>query len=100
MALRVRRSRRALIALAGLAALARLAVADERRVALPDAGACGARAAPIHAVQGARSSSPLTGQVTIEGIVVGSVRGARDNSLQGFFLQEEDADADSDPLTS
>jgi predicted extracellular nuclease len=97
MALRVRRSRRALIALAGLAGLA---VADEGRVGLPDAGACGARAAPIHTVQGAGSSSPLTGQVTIEGIVVGSFRGARDNFLQGFFLQEEDADADSDPLTS
>jgi predicted extracellular nuclease len=58
----------------------------------------------IHAVQGAGDTSPLVGQtVTIEAIVTGDFQNgdadARRN-LQGFYLQEEDADADSDPLTS
>lgn len=53
----------------------------------------------IHEVQGDGFVSPLAGQtVTIEGIVVGSFLG--DTGLNGFFVQEEDADVDSNPFTS
>lgn len=53
----------------------------------------------IHTVQGSGSASPLTGQtVTIEGIVTASFQAATD--LSGFFVQEEDVNADADPLTS
>jgi predicted extracellular nuclease len=53
----------------------------------------------IHQVQGSGAASPLVGQkVTIEAVVVGDFQGA--NKLSGVFLQEEDADADADPLTS
>lgn len=48
----------------------------------------------ISAIQGAGNISPVVGTVvSLEGIVTG--RAAR-----GFFVQEEDADADADPLTS
>ena len=36
--------------------------------------------------------------VTVEGIVIGNYQGT--TKLSGFFLQEEDADADADPNTS
>jgi predicted extracellular nuclease len=50
----------------------------------------------IHEVQGSTNTSPLTGQtVTVDAIVTGHYPG-----LSGFFLQEEDADADADPATS
>jgi uncharacterized protein len=53
----------------------------------------------VHDIQGTGTSSPLVGQsVTINGIVVGDFQGA--TGLQGFFVQEEDADADANPLTS
>lgn len=53
----------------------------------------------IHEVQGSGTSSPLAGQtVTVEGVVVGDFQGFA--ALRGFFLQEEDADADADPSTS
>lgn len=58
----------------------------------------------IHEVQGSGTSSPLDGQVVIvEGIVTGDFQDgdADDQSnLRGFYVQEEDADADADPLTS
>jgi predicted extracellular nuclease len=58
----------------------------------------------IHEIQGAGAASPLDGQtVTIEGVVVGDFQNDGDvdsGNLNGFFVQEEDADADSDPLTS
>ncbi len=51
----------------------------------------------IHAVQGSGTASPLVGQsITIEGIVIGDFQ----DTVGGFFVQEEDSDADSDPLTS
>ena len=57
----------------------------------------------IHAIQGAGNSSPLEGAlVTIEAIVVGDFQaghGAHGN-LRGFFVQEEDADADAHVNTS
>ncbi len=56
----------------------------------------------IHDVQGAGASSPLAGaNVTIEGVVTASFQGAAaDPGLRGFFVQEEDANADQDPATS
>ncbi|PYQ54601.1 MAG: hypothetical protein DMF53_29235, partial [Acidobacteria bacterium] len=53
----------------------------------------------IHDVQGNGATSPIAGStVTVEGIVTANFQGA--NKLKGFFLQEEDADADADPNTS
>ena len=59
---------------------------------------------PIHDVQGPGLVSPIVGAtVIIEGIVVGDfqngVAGAN-GDLNGFHVQEEDVDADTDPLTS
>jgi predicted extracellular nuclease len=54
---------------------------------------------PIHAIQGQGSSSPLLNQRhTVEGVVVASFPGS--TGLNGFYLQEEDGDADSDPTSS
>jgi len=53
----------------------------------------------IHDVQGNGATSPIVGStVTVEGVVTANFQGA--NKLKGFFLQEEDADADADPNTS
>ncbi|WP_259724175.1 ExeM/NucH family extracellular endonuclease [Synechococcus sp. CS-1332] len=54
----------------------------------------------IHSIQGSSASfnPAFAGLQTIEGVVVGAFPGA--NGLNGFFVQEEDADADADPLTS
>ncbi|MFL6213062.1 MAG: ExeM/NucH family extracellular endonuclease [Blastocatellia bacterium] len=53
----------------------------------------------IHDVQGNGASTPIPGAtVTVEGVVVANFQGT--SKLQGFFLQEEDADADADPATS
>ncbi len=59
---------------------------------------------PISEVQGAAAASLLVGQiVTVRAVVVGDFQnGDADTkrNLQGFYLQEEDADADTNPLTS
>ena len=53
----------------------------------------------IHEIQGSGSETPLLGQtVTVEAIVVGDYQGSA--GLRGFYLQEEDADADGDATTS
>ncbi len=53
----------------------------------------------IHDVQGNGASTPIPGAtVTVEGVVTANFQGT--SKLQGFFLQEEDADADADPATS
>jgi predicted extracellular nuclease len=53
----------------------------------------------IHDVQGNGAATPIPGAtVTVEGVVTANFQGT--NKLQGFFLQEEDADADADPATS
>ncbi|HKP10960.1 MAG TPA: ExeM/NucH family extracellular endonuclease, partial [Blastocatellia bacterium] len=53
----------------------------------------------IHDVQGNGAATPIPGAtVAVEGVVVANFQGA--SKLQGFFLQEEDADADADPATS
>jgi predicted extracellular nuclease/2',3'-cyclic-nucleotide 2'-phosphodiesterase (5'-nucleotidase family) len=58
----------------------------------------------ISAVQGSGSASPLVGQtVTVEAVVVGDFQnGDADakRSIGGFYLQEEKADQDANPLTS
>ncbi len=60
---------------------------------------CGAPATPIHAVQGNGLASPLAGSpVQIEGVVVADFQGP--DALSGFFVQEEDSEADADPATS
>ena len=62
-------------------------------------GACGEPATAIHTAQGEGGVSPLANQrVAVEGVVVGDFQGA--NGLRGFFVQEEDSDADADPATS
>ncbi|MEL6915487.1 MAG: ExeM/NucH family extracellular endonuclease [Pseudomonadota bacterium] len=54
----------------------------------------------ISAVQGDGSASALEGQeVTVEAVVTGLFFNA-DGDVQGFFLQEEDADADGNAATS
>lgn len=62
-------------------------------------GDCGTGATLISAIQGAGSASPLDGDtVMIEGVVVGDFLGT--DSLRGFYVQEEDNDADANPNTS
>lgn len=61
---------------------------------------CGAPATLIHMIQGSAAASPLVGQThTIEGIVTGDYQDLT-SGLKGFFVQEEDSAADTDPLTS
>ena len=53
----------------------------------------------IHEIQGAGPASPLDGTgVVVEAVVVGDFQGT--GALRGFYLQEEDAQVDADPLTS
>ena len=53
----------------------------------------------IHDVQGNGATTPVPGAtLTIEGIVTRTFSGS--TALNGFYLQEEDADADADPNTS
>jgi predicted extracellular nuclease len=54
--------------------------------------------AKIHEVQGSGSSVAITDPVLVEAIVVGDFQA--DDQLRGFFIQEEDSDADADPNTS
>ena len=65
-----------------------------------DTAVCGDPATPIHDIQGTGATSPLNGtpNVAIEGVVVGDYQGA--GQFNGFYVQEEDADADANPLTS
>ena len=63
-------------------------------------GACGdGTETSIHDIQGSAPASPLAGSIrVIEGVVVGDFQGA--SGLNGYFLQEEDAEADTDAETS
>jgi predicted extracellular nuclease len=62
-------------------------------------GVCGDAATLIHAIQGSGPASPLAGNTAIvEATVVGVFRDA--GEIGGYFLQEEDAQADADPATS
>lgn len=72
---------------------------DEEPVDPVVIGQCYETATKIHAIQGAGDTSPLVGEVhTIEGVVVGDFQTS--DRLNGFFIQEEDADQDHNPLTS
>jgi predicted extracellular nuclease len=63
-------------------------------------GECGDRLeTPIHAIQGSGASSPESGnEHVIEAVVVGDFQAS--GGLGGFFVQEEDGDADTNPQTS
>ncbi len=64
-----------------------------------DVFTCGDPATYIHQVQGSGMASPIVGtSVAIEGVVVGDYQGT--GQFTGYYLQEESADADADPLTS
>ncbi len=55
---------------------------------------------PIHQIQGTTDTSPCVGEeVLIAGVVIGDFEGPSPN-LRGFYVQEEAADQDADPLTS
>jgi uncharacterized protein len=54
---------------------------------------------PIHAIQGSGDTA-TAGTFTVEAIVVGAYQTQGAGQLRGFFLQEEDGDADADPATS
>ncbi len=66
-------------------------------------GVCGDPATPIDIIQGSGPASPVAGGpgvgAVIEGVVVGDFDSTTDG-LSGFFLQEEDSEADGDPATS
>ena len=66
----------------------------------PDpAGNCGEPATRIHAVQGSGPATPLANtSVAIEGVVVADLQGT--GQFDGYYLQEEAPDVDTDPLTS
>lgn len=63
--------------------------------------ACLLPATLIHDVQGAGATSPISGTVgtTVQGVVVGDYQNTT-TEFSGFFVQEEDADADGNPATS
>jgi predicted extracellular nuclease len=65
----------------------------------PELGVCGDPATFIHVIQGNGATSPEVGNShVIEGVVVGDFQGS--DQLDGFFIQEEDAQADADLMTS
>jgi hypothetical protein len=70
----------------------------------PPFGACADPATSIHDIQGAGATSPLAGTIVeIESVVVGDFQNNAEpdgGNLNGFYLQEEDAQADADPATS
>jgi predicted extracellular nuclease len=62
-------------------------------------GACGDDATLIHDIQGSGLASLDVGSIReVEAVVVAAFNGT--NQIGGYFLQEEDTDADADPLTS
>ncbi len=62
--------------------------------------ACGDPAVYIHDIQGSGPSSPAAGvDLAIEGVVVGDFQNPG-GGYNGFFVQEEDADADANSATS
>ena len=60
---------------------------------------CGDPATRIHEIQGTGMTTPMNNAVVaIEGVVVGDFQ--QPGGFSGFYMQEEVADADADPLTS
>jgi predicted extracellular nuclease len=68
---------------------------------VPDFGVCGdGNETPIHDIQGAGLASPEAGTTqVVEGVVVGDFQDTV-TGLSGFFMQEEDLDADGNAMTS
>jgi uncharacterized protein len=65
-----------------------------------DVFTCGDPATSIHTIQGSNLASPRAGEShAIEGVVVGDYQSTA-SEFGGFYLQEEDGQHDSDPLTS
>ena len=65
-----------------------------------DVSVCGDPATPIHEIQGdGAATSKLTETHSIEGVVVGDYQ-LTPSQFNGFYMQEEDADADGNPATS
>jgi predicted extracellular nuclease len=61
---------------------------------------CGDPATPIHVIQGSGERTPEGGNAhTVEGVVTADLQD-RITQFSGFFMQEEDGEADGDPLTS
>jgi predicted extracellular nuclease len=52
----------------------------------------------IHEIQGSGASVAITGPVKVEAVVTALL--TRQDALDGFFIQEEDSDVDTDPATS
>jgi predicted extracellular nuclease len=72
---------------------------DESLVFSTTSEACDAPATFIHQVQGSGSATSMAGSVrSVEGIVVGDYQGP--GQFSGYYVQEEDLDADTDPATS
>ncbi|NRB65135.1 MAG: ExeM/NucH family extracellular endonuclease, partial [Saprospiraceae bacterium] len=68
-------------------------------VCVPATIACGSATHFIHDIQGDGSTTPLDGEIVkVRAIVVGDFQG--NDFLDGFYIQEEDADTDVDDLTS
>jgi predicted extracellular nuclease len=68
-------------------------------ISLTVTDSCGDPKTSIHDIQGTGLTSPLVGTTrTIEGVVVGSYQGT--GQFGGFYVQEPDAVADADPMTS
>ncbi|MCI0709997.1 MAG: ExeM/NucH family extracellular endonuclease, partial [Chloroflexi bacterium] len=66
----------------------------------PPTEVCGDPATLISVIQGNGLASPEDGNIhSVEGVVVGDFQDTT-TGLSGFFVQEEDTDADADPLTS
>ncbi|MDN7126064.1 ExeM/NucH family extracellular endonuclease [Pseudidiomarina sp. 1APR75-33.1] len=66
----------------------------------PEFGACGDAATLVSEVQGSGLSSPLFESEVVVEAVVTAVYLDGERPLNGFFIQEEDADQDTDPATS
>ena len=68
-------------------------------VSMDPPGVCGDPATMIHDIQGSGLASSDIGSIReVEAVVVATFNGP--DQIGGYFLQEEDGDADSDPLTS
>jgi len=77
-----------------ISVLAWVASASLLATSVQSASAPAGDVTPIHTIQTA-GENPLEGKFVVEAIVTAAFPG-----LGGFFLQEEDADADNDPATS
>lgn len=54
----------------------------------------------IHEIQGGGSAVTGAGPFTVEAVVIGAYQTQGSGQLRGFFIQEEDVDADDNPATS